>query len=257
MRKDINISQYAFVIRQLARKEHIKNTSETRLMELWNVANPLLYMIIMTAFYSTLFLHDIENYPLFFLIGIIHYNFFNGITSGAINSLADNKNFLLTTRLPNNVFLLEKVYSRIIYLFYQSIALVILLIYFRIPVNLSLLCIIPILLVAVFLHTGIGKFLAVWGVLFPDIDYIYSIITTIIFFASGLMYPLSKLSVAARQVIVLNPLFLLVDMTRDCVLYARMPELNSMIKLILTTAFVYVFGTIYFEKSKKEIMMRL
>ena len=73
-----DIRQYTFVIHELTSREIKRKYARSSLGILWSILNPLLYMVVMSLIFSTMFRRSIENFPIYFLTGQIFWNLFSG-----------------------------------------------------------------------------------------------------------------------------------------------------------------------------------
>lgn len=249
--------QYAFVIHELANRENKRLYAESHFGALWNVANPLLFMIVMSTLYSTIFIHDIENFPVYFFTGILFYNFYKSATVNAMSSIVTNRVFLLQTKIPKNVFVIERVYAAFINFLYSGIAYILLLLFYRIKVGAVALLLPLDIILTVFVVLGIAKVLAIMYVFFEDISYLYSVFMTLMIFASALFYPIEKLSTNLQYVIGFNPIYISLAIARDCVLYGKFPIMTLWIKLGIWAVGSYLIGTLIFKFKENDVMQRI
>lgn len=257
MKNEQRVKQYLFVIRQLNKKENKKLNTETHFGTLWNVANPLLFMIVMSSLYGTIFKHDIENFQIYFFTGFIIYSFYRSATLTAMTSLVSNKNFLLQTKIPMGIFITERVYTALINMFYSFIAFVFLFIYYKMHLYVSVLWIIPIVAITFIIALGLGKILAVIYVFFADIDYLYSVFMTLVLFSSAIFYPVERLNSGLQIVVGWNPVYISITLVRNAVMYGRLSSGVLWIKLIIWAIISYSFGTWLFNRKKNDILQKL
>ncbi len=77
----------------------------------WSILNPLMIMIIMVIVFSQMFRFDIENYPVYFIIGSTLFNFMTDSTTQAMWSITGNAALLKKTYVPKYIFTLSKITS--------------------------------------------------------------------------------------------------------------------------------------------------
>ena len=71
----------------------------------------MLSMIVLTVIFSKMFQKSIENYPVYYLTGMIIWTMFTGATNAAMTTLVDNKNMLIKVRFPTKIFVMSRVYT--------------------------------------------------------------------------------------------------------------------------------------------------
>ena len=69
--------QYKFVLKELVGREIKRKYARSYLGIVWSVLNPLLSMIVLTVIFSKMFQKSIENYPVYYLTGMIIWTMFS------------------------------------------------------------------------------------------------------------------------------------------------------------------------------------
>lgn len=127
--------QYKFVLKELVGREIKRKYARSYLGIVWSVLNPLLSMIVLTVIFSKMFQKSIENYPVYYLTGMIIWTMFTGATNAAMTTLVDNKNMLIKVRFPTKIFVMSRVYTALVNLGYSLIPYVGILLFFRIKIT--------------------------------------------------------------------------------------------------------------------------
>ena len=117
-----DIKQYWFVIRELTGREIKRKFAISYLGILWSVLQPLLFMLVMTLVFSTMFKRSIQNFPLYYLTGYLFWNLYGQISNSVMTVLVDNRNLLLRVKVPKNVFVLSRCYTALVNFLYSLIA---------------------------------------------------------------------------------------------------------------------------------------
>ena len=251
------LQQYSFVIRQITYKEKQHKTTGMDLGAFWNVLNPLLYMIVLSTYYQNVIHHDVENFPTFVFLGITMLNFYRESTTGAMHSLVANKGLIIRTRMPVEVFTYQKVFSAFKEMLYSSVALLPILWFFHIPLTWHLIFIVPVMVLTILIVTGIGKMLAVAYVYFADIDYLWSVFMTLMFFVSETFIPLNHVPESLQPLLRLNPIYLSVHLSRDAIMYGTLSGGADWMKLMMWATALYGLGQSVFKHHKNDIIGRL
>ncbi len=251
------LHDYYFVINQISLKEHKKRVSETNLGFLWNVLSPLLYMLLMSNYYCNIVTHDIANYPIFIFTGVNMVGFYRTATVGAMRSLVENKKLIIRTKWRLELFVYQKVFSAFKDLLYASIALMPLFYYYKIKITLRCFIIFPVLLLTFMVIIGIGKILAVLYVKFADIDYLYSLVMSMLPFVSAMFIPLEHFPENVQFILTYNPVFLSLYLARNCIVYGVPSFYTAWLKLIIWAVGTYTFGTLVFNKNKNYLASEL
>lgn len=193
--------KYKGLIRELVSRDLKLKYRRSFLGYLWSILNPLLVMIVMTVVFSAMFSRNIENYPVYLLIGRMTFDFMTTSTDQAMNSVTGNAALLKKTYIPKYIFTVAKVTSALVNYAFSLGALIIVMIFTRTPFHLSML-LIPILMIQLYIFClGVGFLLAELNVYFRDIQYIYKAITTAWMYLTPIFYPIDILPAGLRLMI--------------------------------------------------------
>lgn len=251
------LKQYAFVIKQLNLKEHKRKTDETNLGVVWNVLNPLLYMVVLSTYYQNVIKHDIENFPVFVFSGITIYCFYSNGTKSAMHSFVGNKNFLVKAKIPSEVYILQKVLYAFKEMMFSMVALVPILCFFHIRITWRAIQLLPILLLTTATIIGLGEVLAVVYVFFSDIDYLYSVFMTMMVFISGVFIPIDHLPKTMQGILSYNPIFLSIYIFRNALFYNLPSYWTAWVKMIFWATSQVIIGYIMLKRNKNRLMRKL
>ncbi len=112
------------------------------------------------------------------------------------------------------------------------------------------LWLIVILLPMVFFLLGVSWILSALGVFFRDITQLIPFATMAVMFASAVFYPAHSIPPEAWFWMRLNPVLLIVEMSRDAVLWGRSINLNHLAFVYAASAMVFLLGQFMFRKVK-------
>ena len=251
------IKQYKFVMQQIGYKEQRKKSSETNLGFVWNLLNPLLYMVILSTYYTNIITHDIDRFPVFVFTGITIFNYYNSSTKSAMKSLVSNKNLLIKTKLPIEVFVVNSIYSGFREFVFSSIALVPICIYYKVHITWRIIFVIPILLITSSIITSMGKILAICYTFFGDIEYLYSVLMSMLVFVSGTFLPLGNYPENIRNLLTYNPIFLSIILYRNSLMYGIPSHWTAWAKFLIWFLVLLIFSRLIFDKKKDKCINML
>ena len=214
-------------------------------------------MVVMSLIFSTMFKRSIENFPIYYLTGQTIWGLFSGATNSAMTALVDNKTLLIKAKLPKHTFILSRVYTALVNFGYTCIAYVLMLVIFRIKFSLTML-LFPIgILFGLLLSIGIGYLLATEYVFFADIKYLYGIFLTLLMYLSAIFYPVDNLPETVQKVVNMNPVYLVILFSRQCVMYGTVPEAWIWIRLAVWSIISIAAGMIVFRIQENKIMQTI
>ena len=246
-----------FLLKQLVRKNFTSKYKDSILGILWSFINPLLTMLLLTAIFSTIFSHNISNYPVYFLAGRCIYDFFSSGTQIAMKSIKGNAGILKRIYVPRHIFAVGGVCSEFINFLISLIILVAVMYLTGLALNpIDILVIVPIVILFVMIM-GVGLILSIVCTYFRDIEYLYNIFTMLLMYACAIFYPMEIIPEPLRSYAELNPVYMVIDQFRDIVMYNVVPNIMSIINSALFAAIVFVLGIIIFKKYQKRITLEL
>ena len=176
MKKSESLKQYFFVLRQLVSRELKRKYARSYLGILWSVLNPMLSMAVLSMIFSTMFKKSIQNFPIYYLTGLIIWQLFSTATSTSITTLVDNRQLLLKVKLSKETFVLARVFTAVANFGYTFIAYIIMLFVFKIKFNPYML-LLPIDVIFLTLFSiGMAYILSTCYVFFADINHLYSVV---------------------------------------------------------------------------------
>ncbi len=248
--------QYRHLFQELVSKDIKLKYRRSFLGYLWSILNPLLTMLVMVVVFSNMFRFDIENYPVYLIIGQTIFNFFTESTVQAIYSITGNAALLKKTYVPRYEFTLAKVTSSLVNLIFALGAMV--LVFFVCGIRFTALFLwIPIILLQVYIFClGLGMFLAQAAVFFRDIQYIYNVITTAWMYLTPIFYPLSALPENLQQyIIAFNPMYFYIQQFRTVVMSGTLPEAELFLRGSIIALCSLFVGTWCFTKTQDKFIL--
>ena len=257
MNRGNTVKQYGFVVRELVSREIKRKYARSYLGILWSVLNPLLMMIVMSAIFSTMFRRSIENYPIYYLTGNIIFQLFSTATNTTMTCLVDNKQMLIKVKFPMQIFPLSRSVTALVNFGYSCIAYAAILIFFRIPLSVTMLFF-PVIVAAAFLFAlGVSYILAVAYVFFGDIKHLYSVFLTLLMYCSAIFYPVESITGWMQNFITMNPVYNYIACAREVMMYQQMPEGGQLAAMVIWALGMYLIGSWIFKVSKNAVMQKV
>lgn len=260
----VNMNHYKGLLKQLIKRDVKLKYRRSVLGYVWSVLNPLLTMIVMTVVFSHFFRFDIKNFPVYLLSGQVIFTFFSTATSRACFSILENGSLIRKIYVPKYIFVFSRVTSAFVdYLFSITALLLVMIITMFFPQKFggttfsfwNLLFIIPSLEIYIF-SMGIGMFLAQANVFFRDIQYLWGVFCTALSYLTPLFYPITILPSTVRFIVEkFNPLFLYVDMFRQCVYQNQMINPWQILWGFCWAFGAFLIGSLLFKKNQDKFIL--
>jgi len=241
---------YRFLLHNLIAKDFKVRYRNMSLGMFWSLLNPLVTMGVLT-FVFTKFMPrtDIEHYPLFFLCGLIPYNFFALGWSTGTSSLSDNANLIKRVAVPREVIPIATVLGNSLHMLIQVGLLLAFALFARRGVNRYWLWLPLIWTMEVVLVCGLALISSAVNVYVRDTRYLVESFNAVLFWLVPIVYQFPPPEY--RRMFELNPVAALVMALRDILLNGQPPASTLLIKLSLGSVAVLVFGLLLFRRMKR------
>lgn len=252
-----NFMKYKDLMLELVRKDIKLKYRNSFLGILWSVLNPLLFMLVLTIIFSELFSSSIEYFALYVLIGRLIYACFSETTNYAMQSIVSNASLIKKVYVPKYFFPLSRVSSSYINSLLAMISIVPVMFLSGIHfswVNLSI--IFPLIYLLLF-SIGIGLILSTIYVFFRDLQHIYSLALVIVMYTSAIFYPADIIPERFMPLIQLNPIFTIIEMFRDALIYQTLPSVESNLFCLVYSLIFICFGLFLFYKKQDKFIFYL
>ena len=113
-KQQITCFSYRYLFQQLVSKDIKLKYRRSFLGYLWSILNPLFTMLVMILVFSHMFRFDIENYPVYLIVGQTLFNFLNEATTISIYSITGNAALIKKVYVPKSIFTISKVSSSMV-----------------------------------------------------------------------------------------------------------------------------------------------
>jgi len=248
------------LIRQLLRQEILKEYREALLGFFWAVLAPLFDLLIYTFVFSLLFKVHVPPpkgvnitlpYGLVLLAGLMPHQILSQALSSAPGEIVKNTNYVKKVRFPLEILPVVRLGVSFFHgLVGFGVLLVgVALVAHVIPWTVVLL---PLVFLPLALLTvGLSWILASLGVYFRDLQNMVVVFLRIWFFATPIVYPVSRLPARVRPWVAFNPLTFIVEATREVLLWGQVFSWKDLGIWIIVTAIIAWLGYFWFIKTKQ------
>jgi ABC-type polysaccharide/polyol phosphate export permease len=175
----------------------------------WSFINPLLLLLIYSFVFSTVMparVANLEPYALFLFCGILPWTWFSSSLLESSNVLIAGGNLIKKVLFPAEVLPVVTVLANMVHFLLGLPILVVFLVYYRAPLQLSELVWFPVvMLVQLLLTLGLALIVAALTVHFRDIKDVLSNLLTFWFFATPIIYPMQAAPARGQFFLNFNP----------------------------------------------------
>jgi ABC-2 type transport system permease protein len=204
---------------------------------LWSLCRPLLLFGVLLAVFThlTRFSH-VRNYPLLLLTGIVLFGFFQEATNTSVPSIVSQEGIVRKTQFPRLVIPLAVVVTSIFNLGPNLLVTFVFLLAFGITPMWTWL-LLPLLLVVLFVLTAaLAMLLSSLYPRYRDVAIIWAVMSTALFYATPVLYPIERLHGLVATLVACNPLTPILEVARRWLIDPAAPIRSGPIEVIVPLA---------------------
>ncbi|MEL7061111.1 MAG: ABC transporter permease [Acidobacteriota bacterium] len=248
-----SVYQYRDLIWNLVMRDLKVRYRRSAIGFLWSMLQPLLTMVVLAIVFSSIFRFDILNYPVYALAGLLFWNFFQQSIVVSMNSLRTHAYILQKLPVPMAVFPIATVLSGLVHLLLAMVPMAAILIYTDHRIGTSLFFL-PVSIFVVALFTlGMGLLLAPLAVFFNDVVELVTVILTLLFYMTPIIYPKDIVPDRFQAFVHYNPTRSILEIFRDPIYFAKIPPLTHLSLSLSVALIAFVIGAFAFRRSVDRI----
>lgn len=248
------IAQSRFLFIELVKRDFKKKYKRTVLGMGWSILAPLLQLLVMRLVFTQFFGRTMEHYTTYLFCGNLVFSYFNESTSQGMTSLMGNASIFTKVNIPKYLFLFSKNVQALINF---GLVLVVFFLFCLID-NVAftwkfILLLVPILSLLLF-NIGVGLILSALFVFFRDVQYLWSVFTQLLMYMSAVFYSIDTFSPMARNLFLLNPVYLHIRYFRKIVLENTVPSVWFHLLMLADVLIVLGIGCWMYKKYNTKFL---
>lgn len=227
---------------------------------IWWVLEPFMFMLVYYFIATILFDNKIEYFPVFVFIGLTVWNFFNKTMLASVRLVKTNSSVVSKVYLPKYIMILQKMYVNGFKTLISFGIVVLMMIYYQVPITWNVLYVIPLLIILALFTFGFSAIVLHFGVFVDDLFNVITIMLRVVFYMSGVFYDLSDKGISPllkSLLLKFNPTAFIMHDLRNVLLKSHAPSFNVMIFWFVMGIIVSAIGvyTIYkYENSYVKVI---
>jgi len=271
------------LLKNLTMREVLSEFKRTALGRAWSLISPLAQIAVFSVVFGLIFgvqadpgiNSGLHVFGLWIAVGIVTWGFINGAIKEGMNSLLGYSGMLQKVYLPRWTLPLSKVLARTFTFLTELLVVTIVIgIFGGWQIVLRLWMVVPLILLVVAFAFGIGLALSVVLVYFRDLEHLWTIISQVWFYASGVMFPVSlveqrqaQLDAAGHTILgmqvplllafELNPATQFLTAFRNVLYDWALPSWETMLVLTAWSACSLIVGVLVFRRFSARIVEEL
>lgn len=243
--------RYRELIRNLTITEFKNRYQNTTLGFFWSILSPFLLATVLYFVFRNLFQQE-ENFVIYLLVGLMAFRFFVNGTTVSLYSIVSKPSLITKLYIPRKILTLSIVLSVLISSMLEFMVLlpIIFVLTGSLPVTVLLIPFVSLLFF--WLIYSAGLILGALYVYLRDLNQIWEVLTTSLFFLSPIIYPLSFVPERFMTYYMLNPITNFIIIYRDIMVNGNLPSIDNLIVVISSCVIVFFIGNIVFNKLQRR-----
>ena len=235
-------------------KAYLKDeVASSHLNWLWWILDPIFLMLIYVFIFTIVFPGGREPFfPAFIFIGITIWGFFNKNVSQSVKLIRNNKAIVTKVYIPKFILLIITMVQNAFKMLISFGIVVVLMMIYKVPPSLNMLYMILVMLTLFMVTFACGTILMHLGVFIDDLSNVVQIVLRLMFYMTGIFYsvPTRIPSPYGWWAVRMNPLALILQSGRECLLYNKVPDVKWLIYWIIASMAVAAVGVAIIYKNE-------
>ncbi|MBS3976420.1 MAG: ABC transporter permease [Syntrophomonadaceae bacterium] len=241
------------LLKLLIKKEITLRYRRTYLGFLWSLLNPLLTALVLFIAFNIFMRFEIENFALFLLAALFPWTWFAASVTMSTNTLTSNVSLIKKVIFPKQFLLLATIIAQLVNFIFSLPVLIGLVFYYGSAPNLNWLIGIPVLITIQFtVIYGLSLIISMANAFFRDLEYIVTVLISLLFWMTPIIYPLKAVPEDVRVLLVMNPATYLMQAWRD-LFFNNMLNWHNIAISAITAAVVLLAGLLIFKKLDRKL----
>jgi ABC-2 type transport system permease protein len=192
----------------------------------WSLVRPLMLFAVLLAVFTQIFRigSDVPNYPVLLLLNIVIFGFIQEATITAVTSVAAQEGVVRKTQFPRLVIPLAVVLTGLFNLGMNLIAVLVFVIAYGVDPMWTWLFFPLVVLVLTIFTTAVSMILSSLYVRFRDVAIIWTVLVTVLFYGTPILYPLEIVPDTLHDFLIVNPLTPIFEQMRVWMLDPEAPN---------------------------------
>jgi len=253
-----SVWKHKHLINELVKRDVLGRYRGSVIGLLWSFLTPVFLLGVYTFVFSVVFnarwntgSDSRIEFALVLFAGLLVFNLFSECVNRAPSLILSNVNYVKKVVFPLEILPLVALGSALFHMLASlCVWLLFYCIFFGLP-NVSALLLPLILLPLILLIVGTSLLLASLGVYLRDVAQLIGTLTTALMFLSPIFYPASALPVEYQKILMLNPLFPVIEQVRGVLMWGQVPDWYFLGAYTIFSAVVAWAGFAWFQKTRK------
>jgi lipopolysaccharide transport system permease protein len=186
---------------------------------IWSLAQPLASVMIFYFVFKIVVHINIENYPLFLIIGLFAWQWFAVAVNNSLTSLVYNASVIKKINFPRELIPISIVAVEMLHFIMTVPVLLSAMFFCGVKPHVNAIFLFPFVLLLQFLFTvAVCLFVSAVNLFFRDLERLVAVLMMLLFYLTPVVYVLDMVPVELKHYVLLNPMAIIVTTWRDILL---------------------------------------
>jgi ABC-2 type transport system permease protein len=192
---------------------------------LWSLARPLMLFGVLLAVFTQVFRvgSQVPHYPVLLLFNVVLFGFFQEATATAVTSIVNQEAVVRKTQFPRLVIPLAVVLTSLFNLGLNLVVVFVFILAFGVGPMWTWLLFPVLLALLITITVAVSMLVASLYPRFRDMAIIWTVLSTVLFYGTPVLYPITVVPETLRHIIALNPLAPIFELARKWVIDPNAP----------------------------------
>jgi ABC-2 type transport system permease protein len=192
---------------------------------LWSLARPLMLFGVLLVVFTQVFRvgSQVPHYPVLLLFNVVLFGFFQEATATAVTSIVNQEAVVRKTQFPRLVIPLAVVLTSLFNLGLNLVVVFVFILAFGVGPMWTWLLFPVLLALLITITVAVSMIVASLYPRFRDMAIIWTVLSTVLFYGTPVLYPITVVPETLRHIIALNPLAPLFELARKWVIDPNAP----------------------------------
>ncbi len=200
-------ARYWSLVRELSITNFKLKYTGSALGYVWSLVKPLAYFGVLYVIFVQFFHQREDDFALQLLLAVVIFTFFAECTSAGLGSIAGNGHLIRKATFPlSALVIVTSVTALFTFLINLALVLIVALVAGKLQLDWDILAVPPLLIELYILSLGVGMILASVFVFFRDVGHVWEVISQLLIYACGVVFPAKRVPASLSHIYFLNPL---------------------------------------------------
>ncbi len=228
--------------------------ARSRIGWIWWILEPTMYMFIYFFVFTVIFQRQTEYVGAMINIGLQYWTFFSHCLLASTGLIRKNYSVLSKVYIPKYILVLSTMLVNLFKMMFAALPVALILCWYHVHLTWAALQVIPVTLIFFLVVFAVCCIVMHIGVYFQDVERIVPIIVRMLFFLSGVFYPIDEKlgEKLAEYMLRLNPFGAVITDVRGALLYGTSCHWTQIGTHALVFLLLAVIGVMLVQKKESQ-----